>query len=369
MIDASAARIAAVHLARAYEPDQVELFTREYKQKLSTFAEEVRGMPPKDEQSRVWRYANRYLQGSWEWLINWGRKVATWVIETRAITGGKAKAIEMAARTFIKATRPPRDVAAWWATNAKHAYLLHDAISWPERSGEVREDGVQEKLDVGPFVVHNTLHLTGPKLTGVVEVLQKVEQKIQNTTPSSLRKVLYGDVFVVGQLKQSRTLAWYFNQDDRVYLRPHVKVDTDTVYNIVHELGHRYWHKFLSPSGQRYWNTEFFLIKNSVDTPVTVPKVGDLLGLPVKGQSGEDLRVVAIKPNLAGDLRFHLASGVSLSYKAVYAALRENAMYDKFPTDYAATKATEFWAEAFALHILGTLSEEHEERFIKALHL
>lgn len=366
-MSADPARVALLHLARDYKPDQVELFTRNYRQKLTNFAAEVAGVPPKDERDRAWIRANVFLQGSWKWLIDWGERVATWVIETRSIPPGKAKATEMAARTFIKAVRPPRDVAAWWEANARHAYLLLDAISWPERTDAVGEDGVQEKLVVGPFVVHNTLHLTGPKLAGVVEVLEAAAQKIKAAQPSSLEKVLYGEVFVVGQLKQSKTLAWYFDHDDRVYLRPHLKVGRGEVHNLIHELGHRYWFKFLSGTARQAWNTDFYLMKNTDAPRVSVPKPGESVGITFKGHVGEDVKVVSIKPNLGGQLQVELSTGGWVSYDVLRRALQDQAIAAKFPTPYAATQAGEYWAEAFAMHVLGTLPEYHEEKLLRAL--
>ena len=362
----SPTRVAIRHLAREYQPQQVAQTNQNFKEKVRKFDLEVSAAVPRDLE-RAWNVYNASLQGSWRWLVYWGKDVALWVVETRSIPAGRAKAVELAARVFLAANirRPPRDVLAWWEKNAKAATLLLDAMSWPEKADSVEDGGVREKFPVGSFTVHNTLHLDGAKLDGVVDVLEATVQKIRGAQPSSLARVLYGDVFVVGQIRQSKTLAWYYLDDDTVYLRPHLKVGRGEVHNLIHELGHRYWYKFLSSTAKREWNTTFFLMKNTGTPRAPLPKVGEPINLPFKGRTEPPI-VEAIVGGRGGP-QYQLVGGGYVSLSAVHKALTSLAITEKFPTPYAATSAEEYFAEAFAFHVLGTLDEAHEAKFNDAL--
>lgn len=359
------ARIALLHLARDFPPDQVALISRNYREKVARFDAEVRASVPR-EQERAWRYYNASLQGSWKWLAYYGREVVLWVVETRSFPAGKAKAVELAARLFPSGSsaRPPRDVPAWWEKNAKHALLLVEALDWPEKKEAPLGEGVggvQEKFAVGPFMMHNTLHLEGDKLASTVALLEAASQKIRGASPGSLADVLYGDVLVVGRIRQANKLAWYFIADDTLYLRPHLKVGRGELHNLIHELGHRYWYKSLSSTAQREWNTTYYLMKNTQSPRVKTPQVGDTIDISFKGRD-EPPVVEAIVPGRGG-LSYKLVGGGFVSTMVVYKALLSQAIAAKFPTPYAATSAEEYFAEAFALHVLGTLPEAHEAKF------
>ena len=142
---------------------------------------------------------------------------------------------------------------------------------------------------MGPFEVHNTLHLTGDALDGTKEVIVKAQSALQ-ASGSRLSKVLYGDIRVVGQIRGTNTLAWYLPNEDEVYLRPHLKVGRGEVHNLVHELGHRYWERFLDRGGQIEWHAAFVRVEGK---KIIVPKVGD--EVPVKGPKGHKGPVSVVK--------------------------------------------------------------------------
>lgn len=337
----SPARVAARHIARAYSSGDVAAMADKFREAIRLFEKILFVM-------------------TWRKLINAGRDVATWVVETRAIPPAKVKAVEMAARLFLTAARDPKDHAVWWEKNEKHARLLLEALSWPEKMEG--GDGVQEKVTVGPFVMHNTLHLADEKLASTISVVEKATLRIRSSN-GKLAKVLYGDVFVVGKISQSRDLAWYYINDDSLYLR--LMSGLTEVRSLCHELGHRYWYKFLQGDAQRQWRTTYYVMKNTNVPKVELPKVGEPLGVSVKGHT--EMPIVESYGFVRGTRVINLVGGGAVSVSGIFGFLEEKAVATKFPTPYAATKAEEYFAECFADYVGGTLAPEHVKLFEEAV--
>lgn len=265
----------------------------------------------------------------------------------------KRKAVELAARLFLTAARDPRDFAAWWEKNEKHAQVLLEALAWPEKT-EGGANGVQEKITVGPFVMHNTLHLEEEKLASTIAVVEKATARIRSSD-SKFAKVLYGDVFVVGKISQSREMAWYYI-DDSLYLR--LMKGLTEVRSLCHELGHRYWYKFLQGDAPRQWRTTYYLMKNTNAPKVVLPKVGEPLGVPVSGHKEMPI-VESYGVSSRGTRVIKLVGGGEVAVSGLFGLLEQQAVALKFPTPYAATSAEEFFAECFADYVGGTLAPEH----------
>lgn len=333
--------------ARQFTPTEVSTFSSKFKLSVEGF-DAVMPSLPVGSQELMSIAVSAKLQNAWTWLVRWGTDVATWVVETRTIPKGKEKAVELAARLFTMANRSPKDIPTWWDKNEKHIHLLVEALSWPERT----EGSLQEKFSVGPFTVHNTLHLEEGKLQGTVSVIVKAMQKIKPF--HKFNKVLYGDVFVVGQLRHSKSLAWYYNQDDTVYLRPQ-KTSEKELVNLIHELGHRYWYKFLGAEAQRQWHSVYTILKRPVQ--VKLPEVGEPLGVLVKGV--DNPIVESYGRGNKGVPIVTIVGGQVFSATGVLSILEAEATERKFPTPYSATSVEEFFAEAFAHYIVGDLSEDH----------
>lgn len=347
-------------LAREYDPKLVAQFVDGFRESARKFDLEVGFAAQQEPGTSMARVLNARLRGLWRWLHNYGFDVAKWVVETRAFPSGKAKAVEMAARVFMGASRPPKDAVAWWAKNKRHVDLLVDATSWPERTTPAEDTAeIPEVLTVGSFTVHNTLHLAGDDLRKTVEALEKAEREIRAASPK-LAKVLYGEVFVVGQIRKSRNLAWYYYEEDTVYLRPHLRVGQGEVHNLAHELGHRYWHKFLDGSAQRAWGTNHRMLKSTRPT-VRMPRVGEPINIPFKGRT--EPPVVEAVEGHRGKIMLKLVGGGYVGYDQVYRALQSLEIEAKFPTPYAATSPEEHFAESFAMFALGTLPPAHRETF------
>lgn len=72
-------------------------------------------------------------------------------------------------------------------------------------------------------------------------------------------KLNYGDVLLVNTPHRKDESARYFSEGDKFRLQVNVRRRFNTVYTIVHELGHRYWYKFLTDFDREWYEDEFFL--------------------------------------------------------------------------------------------------------------
>ena len=291
-------------------------------------------------------------------LIHRGREFTEWALQTRVIPAGKSKPLEMAARLF-GLQRQPKDVVKWYDTNKDRLEFLLEVGKWKERSTSA--DSGLELATAGAFKVHNTIGADEKhfeELQGLVSSATKAIQPVLD-----FKKVLYGDVFVVGQLKQSKTLAWYNVKDDDVYLRSLAKKGFDDLSSLVHELGHRYWFKFATMEQKKAVATLFYeLSSKGRATQITRPKVGDPLPVPLKGS-----KEVPIITKDTGRT-FELSTGGYVNADSLLKILQQQAAAKGvFPSAYSMTNYEEFFAECFAFYVLGRMKEDLATSFEKAL--
>lgn len=302
-------------------------------------------------------------------VVNSGRVMAEWALQTRTIPSGQTKALELAARLMALA-RTPSNIIQWYETNRPKLNFLLETLTWGEKSAG--PSGGLELTTVGPFKVHNTI---GAKEKQFKELQGLVKAAVKAITPvMDFKKVLYGDVFVVGQLRHARTLAWYSPTEDEVYLRNLAKKGIDDLASLIHELGHRYWFKFATADQKR--NISILYSKLGWDARrVSVPdlKVGEVLPVKVVGLE-PPLVITAVTPT-SYVLRtkkpaFGTLPGSSPSVRitAIQNILKRKTVVGKvFPSDYSMKNDVEFFAECFSFYVLGKMPEGLVPQFEKAL--
>lgn len=288
-------------------------------------------------------------------LIKAARPLADWIIQTRVIPPGKAKAIEMAARAVGSMARLPQDILDWNKKNGDRLNLLLEAASWPERSGS--DESASQVATVGPFKVHNTVGANDKQFKEIQGLIENAARSLATTR--DFRKVLYGDVFVVGQLKQSNTLAWYNITNDEVYVRSLAKKGYDGLHSLTHELGHRYWYKFTSPEVKKSVTSLFYKTKAaSIRAPSWVFNPGDQIPIKVRGVRGAPV------VDRVDDTFYYFTQGGQIPIRNVNLALAE---FAAFPSIYASSNVEEFFAECFSFYTMGKLKPELTEGFLAAL--
>lgn len=353
MFTASASRVATRYLQSKVWANPAAMM-QDYKDALSalhkTMAEErVRDPRP-----------NKYIiQHKLNPVVVRGRDVAEWALQTRAIPAGKSKALELVARLFGM-KRFPTDLVKWYDTNKDRLDFLATVGAWKERS--VTEEGGLDVASAGAFKVHNTIGADEKKFEEIKGLVASATKAL--TTTLDFKKVLYGDVFVVGQLKQSNTLAWYSVREDDVYLRSLAKKGIDDLSSLVHELGHRYWFKFASQAQKdAITNLYFDLGRKRFEVKVERPKVGEPLPVPLSGNRNE-------KPIITKDtgLTFELSTGGYVKADQLLKILEQQALAKGvFPSAYSMKNNEEFFAECFAHYTLGKMKPDLSARFEAAL--
>lgn len=219
--------------------------------------------------------------------------------------------------------------------------------------------------------------------TQVTEAAKLIEKK-------GFGDLCYGEVIVTNKLARDNVRAFYLQSDDRMYVRANVRDKgrreypvgpSDVVYVIVHELGHRLEHRFMTETGKRFQREIYAEYRAAhrfaeYDT-TTVPyhSVGTRVKMPFKGGL-EEVEVVqpskmqAISnPGAIVLKKIGQEDGPSyvITRDAWYKLLGAKMHGDHFPSDYAKTSPGELLAELFAHYVLGKLEGRNLRDFDKMM--
>lgn len=315
-------------------------------------------------------------------FVNAGKKLVKYIIQYKSIPKGNARKVQRAAEVFMKMRRMPRKLDTWWKRNAKHIQTILGSRGWPLKT----VDEGEEIYNLGPFEVHNTLALSDRDLSKTNKAIESAAKFLSSSRIPKARQVLYGPVMIVGRLQQPRTLAWYYPSDDTIYLRVHRKVSKGEVHNLIHEIGHRYWKKLLSPLQKKAWKKHHRQMKGLGESEegeldefnqreiqkLNELEVGDEFPIKLKGMiRGGPPRIVDIIQS--GDAYQWVVTNrkgtrrARVSRSAIINNMKENnrrrKAVDHFPTVYASTDPEEHFCEAFAMYAMNKLPVEHKEAF------
>ena len=301
-------------------------------------------------------YQQRAVEPAFFLLIRSGRNVVAGVLSTRSIPDRGTKPLEMVYRLMTNSRRMPQDIYKWWNDNGKRVkFLIEAAENWPAKT-----EGTDELFTLGPFKVHNTVGAKGAELESLKKGLERVEKAIKSNPIPGFARVLYGDVHVVPRITKAHSAAWYYPGDDSVYLRRMKSTGMDEVHALIHELGHRYWHKFASEPQKKAWDLQH-IRAGMKPVEVELPKVGDELPVAIKGVKNRYPTITLVEPG-----RLHYTIDIdgrqhtnSISTRTVYDFYREQQKQTKnFPTPYSATSAQEHFCDSLAMLAMGNLPDE-----------
>lgn len=303
----------------------------------------------------VRRWANK----PWVQLMDHGYKIAEGIQGSRSIPARSAKGIEMAHRLYYRSRTMPADVHKWWKTNQKRLLLtMLAAKKWPEK-----QEGTDDLFRVGPFLVHNTIGASGAKLEVFKKMLETAIKKVKGLRGvPGIKKVLYGDIYLVGQITNAHHAAWYNSREDTIYCRvAKAKWGFDEAFALVHELCHRYWRKFMSPKAKAKWESHHMNVKyEKVDLPM--PQVGDELPVRFKGAPrGWRPRIEEIT---LSQYWFKTPDGreESIGKRQVRNFIDQTKGVElRFPTAYSAKNEEEHFCEAVASEAFGSLKDAHSK--------
>jgi len=311
-----------------------------------------------------------FLEGAWHGLIRSGRELARSILDQKSVPAKDRKAFEKASRLFMSARRKPRDILKWYEKNGALIRLLRfKSDEWPDKT-----EG-DEKFKLGPFTVHNTIGLEGSDLDKVKAIIKKATAAIKRLQiPAGIKKVLYGDIYIVARIQKSKTVAWYYRAEDDIYIR-RSDGSWDDAVALVHELGHRYLDKFArGPDKSNWMMYHNWLSGKDValeDDSVKLPSVGDKLPVLYRGTK-RGYRPI-IKEIKGGLYYFDVEDKNGVLHPMTYpvADLRQFEMQKskkiqklrQFPTPYSSTNWEEHFCEALGLYAMKKLKGDHVDHF------
>lgn len=336
-----------------------------------------RAVVVKDADEAIGRYGVRKIQRAVLGMIADGAQLARWIIRFKSIPQGQAKKLERAAKPFLSARRAPRKPVSWLAKNAPNfRYLKNAYTTWTPKG-----DDSPDKYPVGPFTIHNTLQLEGDDLIKTNKVIEAATKFVKGSGIPQVAKALYGDTFIVGKLQGHNTLAWYNFRDDNIYLRPLLKAGMDATHSLAHEIGHRYWRKFVPREVQsqwvRYHNGKRYErpdVKEQTQEVMRTIRPGEPFPIPVQGMKRGGPPIIVGLENTDNPRRAAVVVEMPRGKKKGEQAriplgrlidflMKQESRKISFPTDYASTSPEEHFAESFAMYAMKKLAGPHKENF------
>ncbi len=183
-----------------------------------------------------------------------GHKLFLSILQTYVLPPALRKKIEIASRVYLKDVNPRikakggadfylERIEVW----EKFRFLLRSHVQYAKEAIAHGKEHAEEgegatKMRVGPFTLVNTGGFDGKQMDEVADVVQKATAYAQS---AGLGDVCYGEVQVTNTIHKANVLAFYLLAKDEMFIRANVKATTDVVRTVLHELGHRYQHKFM----------------------------------------------------------------------------------------------------------------------------
>jgi hypothetical protein len=302
---------------------------------------------------------------SWVRVVEDGRNFVNMVMSSVRIPANKQKAFDRAAK-LVYTSRRTRDVDKWVARNKKLLLLLKEATEWEYLDEAV--DAGDRRFPVADFTVHNLVGLTGDELTPLKILVAKSYHLLRKSKVKGIRKALYGEVHLVGQLLKKKSLAWYDPRDDTIYVRPFARADKDAVHSLMHEIGHRFWKKFTTREKRIEWFRHHIAVLGKKADPYDVhyPSIGETISIAKpkgRGRKRKQPVVVKIEGQPGAGAKFYVDERRFFTDKQFQDAAATEAGWKRFPTPYSSSSEEEHFCEALALWARGALDRDHAEAF------
>lgn len=290
-------------------------------------------------------------------LTKAARKLISWTLETREIPPGEEVPFERAARVFGTMDEPPKNLIVWHDRNRSNLSYFLRVGGWAKKTEETSKTQI---ASVGPFQLHNSV---GADEEAFARTVRLTEKTVEVFTPRfDFGKTLYGNVFVVGQIKRAKHLAWYHRREDQVYVRViESRGIDDARLSLYHELGHRYWWKFPSRKRKEKVNRIYAGLASRRDLKIRLPEVGEVFPIRVRADQPAP-KVVGFDGQF-----FRLSTGGEIAARRLTELLERTAVIQRFPSLYSMTNVDEFFAECFSYYNFGTLNLDLTARFEDAV--
>lgn len=148
-----------------------------------------------------------------------------------------------------KMTYPRRRFShKWFLDRKKHIQDMLELLKYP-----LRQEGDNE-CEVGPFTLKNPINLSSDKVLTMERVIKKALTLCTNSLAPGFPQAAYGDVVLVEKLKRKNWYAWYSPAKDEITMKfADERLEDEFLKTFIHEVGHRYYQKFLRNSSITKW--------------------------------------------------------------------------------------------------------------------
>lgn len=335
-----------------------------------------------DEYGRAEEVASKAYEhlGSRSRLWNIGGAMFRAILQNHVLAPALRKKIEAAARMYYGQSKLTfrgsgvKVALAYIETYLKflktftaHAQLAHQALA--QAQTHVEHGEAATRVRVGPFTLVNAGGFPVEVVKTAAALLHKA---VELTHRGKVGEVCYGDVPITNKIGSTKHAAFYAVGSDELFVRGDLRQNLDTEETLLHELGHRYEHRFLK-GGHRTAEGIYLGIKDHEgdrkrDLTMSIPKVGD--PMTVRGQK---FTVNSIKAVPGGNYRIILQAENGLTYSVLWTppgtSKRDVAdpKFRGFVTNYAKTSPAENFAEMFAHYCMGKLPGSQLDLFKNAL--
>lgn len=147
-----------------------------------------------------------------------------------------------------KMSNPRRYTEKWFTSRRKHILDMLDLLKFP-----LRQEGDNE-CEVGPFTLKNPINLSSDKVLTMERVIKKALTLCTNSLAPGFPQAAYGNVVLVEKLKRKNWYAWYSPAKDEITMKfADERIEDEFLKTFIHEVGHRYFQKFLPTSRKYQW--------------------------------------------------------------------------------------------------------------------
>jgi len=288
-------------------------------------------------------------------MLPWAAFRNAGVLYVQALLGSKEvpkqskRDFDKAVKLFMGTSRVPNDPAQWFYKNHLLLRMLIAAYRWPDKV----EGNSESLFRAGPFIVHNNLGAEGEDLLKVKDALERAVTLVRGVGAPNIASILYGDVMVVGNISKANTLAWYYENEDVIYVRLFKKVGIDEMFNLIHELGHRYIHKFMPKENYALWVAYHNRLKfQRITVDPKELQVGDQMPFKITG-----IRGTPVVQRIEDGKVYFGGTGFIPERKLKQWIQESEAEGQRFPTRYSATSPDEHFCDTLAMYATGKLQE------------
>ena len=277
------------------------------------------------------------------------QKIIPLLLQVKKIPPTYTKLVEKAYKETSRKNK--FDMALWFAKNQD---IFDMALNLAPKWETMEALSIQEE-SIGNLRVINQ---TTEDITKTETLLRNAIKAIKASQVPNLTKVLYGDVFLTGQMSRKvNTVAWYFYDQDYIQIFKIKKFDKEILSSLIHEFGHRYWQKFMSDDVKQIWNLRHEYLsgeKRIIPDPI--------VGQPIPGVKGSP-RLVEKRVNRNGRIEFRTENNGIVDYVQWKHYMESVERERDFPTPYAVTNPIEHFCDALGMYCTGTLPSPHKEAF------